>query len=246
MSSYDKFAKQYSDSMSEEGDFYHKTQIDPYIYKIIGNPKGKTVYDLGCGNGYIARNLARKGASVFASDFSKELVKIAKEKSKNLDISYSVRDGVDFKGFKNDQFDVVIMSMVINYIEDIDKLFKGISKVLKKGGIFVFTTNHFLRPIHPYSEWIKGEINGEEKLFIKVTNYLKDIKFKVKSSWDNKTEMSLINRPLNKYVNTMSKYGLYINKVYEPESEGFATDFSKKLQKSHHIPSFIIMGAVKK
>jgi ubiquinone/menaquinone biosynthesis C-methylase UbiE len=60
MSSYDKFAKQYSDSHGEVGDYYHRTQIDPAIYKVVGNPRGKTIYDLGCGNGYLSRNLAKK------------------------------------------------------------------------------------------------------------------------------------------------------------------------------------------
>ena len=48
MAIYDKFAKQYSDSMSEEGDYFHQTQIDPYIYEIVVNPKGKVIYDIGC------------------------------------------------------------------------------------------------------------------------------------------------------------------------------------------------------
>lgn len=52
MSVYDKFALSYSNSMKDTGDYYHKTQIDPYVYKILGDPKDKVIYDLGCGNGY--------------------------------------------------------------------------------------------------------------------------------------------------------------------------------------------------
>ncbi len=246
MSSYDKFAKQYSDSHGEEGDYFHQTQIDPYILKIVGNPKGKAIYDLGCGNGYISRKLSKLGAKVFASDISEELIKLAKEKSEGLDINYSARNGIDFSGFENDQFDVVMMNMVIHYIEDIDTLFKEISRVLKPDGILAFSTSHFFRPDYPYSEWVKGNIKDEEKLFIKVTNYLETYSIKVKSLWDNETELTIINRPLNKLVNTMSKHNLFLSDVYEPESVGFAKSFSEDLQKSHHIPTFIILGAVKK
>lgn len=143
MSSYDKFAKQYSDSHGEDGDYFHQTQIDPAIYKIVGNPKDKTIYDLGCGNGYISRNLSRNGAKVYASDISKGLIEIAKEKSGGLDINYSVRDGIDFGDYQNEQFDAVVMNMVIHYIDDIDTLFKEISRVLKPNGILAFSTNHF-------------------------------------------------------------------------------------------------------
>ncbi len=245
MASYDKFAQQYSDAMSERGDFFHRTQIDPHIYKIIGNPKGKWIYDLGCGNGYMARNFAKKGAHVVASDISKELINIAKEKSDGLDIAYSVRDGSDFRGLGTKKFDVVIMNMVINYIKDIDTLVRGISRILKPNGIVVFTTNHFLRPAYPYSEWVKGVIFGKETLFIKTTGYLKDIRVRVDSGWGKKTKLSLINRSLHAYVNTLAKYGLFVHAVYEPESKGFATQFSKALQKSHHIPTYIIIGATK-
>lgn len=245
-SNYDKFAKQYSNSQSEEGDYFHKTQIDPYIYKIIGNPKGKTIYDLGCGNGYVSRNLARNGAKVFASDISSELIKIAEDKSKGLDIDYSVRKGDDFSGFENGQFDSVIMNMVIQYFDDIEPLFKGISQILKKDGVFTFSTDHFLRPGDPYSSWLEGEIDGKPTLFVKVTNYLKNYSRKAISKWDGKTELNIFKKPLNAYVNTLSKYGLFVKEIYEPESEGFAKNFSVELQKSHHIPTFIIFGAIKK
>ncbi len=245
MASYDKFAKQYADAMSERGDFFHRTQIDPYIYKIIGNPKGKRIYDIGCGSGYMARNLAKKGAHVVASDISKELIKIAQEKSKGLSIGYSVRDGIDFRRLGTRKFDVVLMNMVINYIKDINTLFRGISKILSPNGVVVFATNHFLRPAYPYSEWVKGTLNKKKVLFIKTTGYLKDIRVAVSSGWDKKTKLCLINRPLNAYVNAMVKYGLLVHAVYEPESKGFATQFSKTLQRSHHIPTYIIVGATK-
>ena len=267
MSSYDKFAKIYADSHGEEGDYFHKTQIDPCIYESVGNPKGKIIYDLGCGNGYISRNLARKGAKVFAADLSSGLIKIAQEKSQNLDITYSVRDGTDFSGFNDGQFDIVAMNMVIHYIKDLDKLFSGISRVLKPGGKVVFSLNHFLRPTYPYSEWTKRylvEMNGtlwlkdedyvlknknvkaEERLFVMVSNYLKDYLVKAISGWDKKTILTIYNRPLSRFVNTMSKYNLFIDKFYEPESVEFPKTFPEKLRKNHHIPTFIIIGAFKK
>lgn len=245
MSTYDKFAHKYSEAMGENGDFYHQTQIDPYIYSIIGNPKGKVIYDIGCGNGYMARFLAKKGAKVFASDISPKLIKIAKEKSKGLDISYSVHDATDFSSYESSQFNILILNTVVNYIKNIDKLFKGVSKVLKRKGVCVIATNHPLRPIFPYSDWLIGEMDGKQKLFVKVTNYLKTIEKSVISGWDNKTKITLYNRPLNVYVNTLAKYGLYIYKVEEPESRGFATIYSKELQMSHHIPTYLIVSAKK-
>ena len=135
--------------------------------------------------------------------------------------------------------------MVVHYIKDLNKLFKGISKMLRGDGVFAFSTNHFFRPMYPYSEWVKGVIDNREKLFVKVTNYLTRDERVVTSFWDNKTKLTMYNHPLSEFVNVMSKNGLYVFRVEEPESIGFAKDFSKALQQSHHIPTFLIMGVKK-
>lgn len=245
MADYDDVAKLYSNAMPEEGDFYHRTQIDPYLYSIIGDPKGKIICDLGCGNGYISRNLARKGAKVYASDISSKLVAIAKKKSNGLDISYSVHDATTFDTYKKDMFDVVVMNMVIHYIKDIDALFAGIGKVLKKGGIFVFSTNHPFRPVYPYSDWTVGKIGNKDRLFIKVTGYLKQESRPGVCWCDNKTKLHFCNQPLHAMVNTMSKYGLFTFRLEEPVGDGFAHNYPKKLRDSHFIPTFIIIGVKK-
>ncbi len=231
--------------MGDEGDFFHKNQIDPYIYKIIGDPKGKTIYDLGCGNGYMSRHFAQNGAAVYASDESSKLIDEAKSKSEGLSIHYSTHDATDFSQYKDGQFDAVVMNMVIHYIKNLDLLFEGISKILKPKGVFAFSTNHFFRPDYPYSLWETGKIGDEERLFIKTTGYLQEEQREIISGWDKQTKMVIYNRPMKTFINTMAKYNLYIFEIHEPYSEGFAKDFSEELQKSHYIPTFIIIGAKK-
>jgi 2-polyprenyl-3-methyl-5-hydroxy-6-metoxy-1,4-benzoquinol methylase len=245
MGDYDPFAKEYSESMGEKGDYYHETQIDPAVYALVGEWAGKVIYDIGCGNGYMARNLALGEAKVFASDLSGELVKEAQAKSVGLDINYAVHDATDFSLYEDEQFDVAIMNMVIHYVQDLDKLFAGISRVLKVGGTLVFSTNHFFRPPQPYSDWVLGEIAGEERLFIKVTDYLSKRATEISSRWDKKAKLIIYNHPLNELVNTMAKNELLTMRFEEPESVGFAKDFPSKLWDSHHIPTFIIVGAQK-
>ena len=231
--------------MGEEGDYHHKNTIDPAIYSIIGNPKGKVIYDIGCGNGYMARYFAKNGATeVFASDVSEKLIGHAKKITRDLPIHYQIHDATNFNHYTENQFDIVVMNMVIHYIEDLDKLFSGISKVLKENGVFAFSTSHFFRPPHPYSSWIKGKLDDEERLFIQVTDYL-NTKTKRVGGVLLKSELwEYYNHPLNQIVNTLSENNLYLHKVIEPESgDKFATDFDEKLRRTHHIPTFLIVGA---
>jgi ubiquinone/menaquinone biosynthesis C-methylase UbiE len=242
---YNNFAKKYSDSMGEEGDDTHRTQIDPYVYKTIGEVNDKTVCDLGCGNGYMARHFSKGGGKVYASDISEELIRIAKEKSQGFDIKYLVHSADQLAEYTDGFFDVVVMNMSIHYIKNLDRLFKEISRVLKNRGIFVFSGFHFFRPPHPYSAWELGKIGNEEKLFIKVNNYLKLKEVKIISSWDKKTLMTIYHRTLGDLVNGMFKNGLYAFEIKEPPPVNSGQGFSEKLQKSHNIPTFIIIGARK-
>ncbi len=69
-----------------------------------------------------------------------ENVSEAKKKSSELDISYKCHEALDFSQYKDEMHDVVVMNMVIHYIDDLDKLFAGIARVLKNKGTFVFST----------------------------------------------------------------------------------------------------------
>ncbi len=245
MTSSDKVAEKCSDSMSGEGDFYHKNFIDPALYLMVGDPAGKTIYDIGSGNGYMARHFAKKGAKVYASDISTKLVNIAKKESKDLKIAYSVHDAVDFSNYKNNMFDVVTMNVVIHYVKDLNKLFDGISRILKNKGRFIFSNSHFLRPQYPYSEWVKGGSRGKNKLYIKLTDYLKQKEIETTHWLDESVKLVLYERPLKIFVNSMAKRKIYITQVEEIDPGDMGRDFSKKLQKSHHIPTFIVIGCRK-
>lgn len=244
MALYDRFASEYSSSMGEEGDYFHRTQIDPYIFQMLGDIKDKEIYDLGCGNGYLARKMVKMGARVTASDESRKLIEIA-EKLGEGRIRYRVHDGTDFGQYKDKQFDAVVMNMVVHYIKDLEAIMEGVARVLKKDGKLVFSMPHFLRPMHPYAEWIKGQIGGKERLFVKVTGYLKEEGRKTESVWGKSEIITLYNRPMKKYVEAMAQNGLYITELAEPESKGFAKQYDDKLQKSHQIPTFMIVAARK-
>src|SRR5437773_2009721 len=113
--SFDSFAEKYDEVMGDTGDITHQRTIDKALFEAVGDFKDKTVYDIGCGNGYISRRLAREGAKeIFASDISPKLVKIAKWKYPNPHnkIKYSVRDASNFSEIPANYFDLAIMNMV--------------------------------------------------------------------------------------------------------------------------------------
>ena len=73
---WDKFAHKWSDRYTEYGDMNRQYIIDPVIFRLLGSVKDLSILDAGCGNGYLCRLLARKGAKMVGVDISKRFIQI--------------------------------------------------------------------------------------------------------------------------------------------------------------------------
>ena len=157
--SYNLMAEGYHNTRTKEfpqGWFYNELLEMPATLKLLRNVKGKRILDMGCGSGIYAKLLTKKGAKVKGFDISKEMIKIAKKENSKLDL----RVGSGYKIPFNEKFDIVLSSLVMHYFKDWNKVFKQVKKVLKKDGIFVFSTGN---PIMECRELIK-EKNQKRKL----------------------------------------------------------------------------------
>lgn len=211
--SFGAFAKEYDERMGDNGDYTHQNSIDPALFDLLANVKGLKIYDVGCGNGYIARKLVKNGASeVWASDISPELIDIAKTKYPVNGIKYSVQDAADFKGLPEGYFDIVIMNMAIFYVENLEKFAKGIAKILKKDGRFIFSYDHPLR-------YVAGKDTGRELDPVEeIRPYLQDRAVSVYNTWTKRNDINIYYRPMGSYINTLSDVGLMVSRVREPET----------------------------
>ena len=102
------------------------------------NGRSKTIIDLGCGTGEIEEFLSQNFRKVIAVDFSREMIKKAYEKNKNLrNVEFKI---ADISKLKNppEKFDaaLAVNSIVSPDIKNINKTLKNIYKLLKKKGKF--------------------------------------------------------------------------------------------------------------
>jgi len=140
-SEWDNVADWWDSEVGDDGAWHQIHSIDPQMFELIGNIKGKQVLEIGCGNGYFARKLAIKGAKVIGVDISRKLLSygIRKEKLRPLGVKYLQRDASNLNSLKSSSFDVVISNMAVMDIKDMDKTAKESSRVLRKGGRFIFS-----------------------------------------------------------------------------------------------------------
>lgn len=103
------------------------------------------VFDVGCGNGFSTAEYAKVAGSVVGGDYIPAFVEDAKQtylnKGNKNKLSFVVSDILNLD-FKPESFDVVVSSRcLINLTswEDQKRAISNIHKVLKKGGLFIFT-----------------------------------------------------------------------------------------------------------
>jgi ubiquinone/menaquinone biosynthesis C-methylase UbiE len=140
---YDKFAKKYQLQREHKNLFNYNNHIEiPAMLKLLGNIKNKKILDLGSGFGDHASRYVWKGAKeVIGLEISKELVKLANER--NIKRAQFIVTNLNKKiPFKNNSFDIVTSSMTIHYIKNLEYLFQEVRRILKKNGIFVFSTGN--------------------------------------------------------------------------------------------------------
>lgn len=98
-------------------------------------PDHSNILDVCTGTGDIAIMLAKKfpNASITALDFSLEMLKIAKIKSKNLNINFINKNALDMP-FLNNSFDLCTISFGLRNLPDITAAIKEIHRVLATNG----------------------------------------------------------------------------------------------------------------
>ncbi|MCA9485413.1 MAG: class I SAM-dependent methyltransferase, partial [Nanoarchaeota archaeon] len=145
-----RFYHEYRTTKFEGGWFFNEYLEMPAMLKALGNVKDKKILDWGCGSGIYAKILSEKGAKIKGFDISKEMLKIARESNPRLDLRIGSGLNIPF----DEKFDIVFSSLALNYLKDWDRAFKEISRVLKKGGYFLFSIGN---PIIDSSESIVNE-----------------------------------------------------------------------------------------
>ncbi|GHU06162.1 hypothetical protein FACS1894147_12900 [Spirochaetia bacterium] len=131
MEAYDAVAELYSGVF----DSIELRQFEwPWLLKLIGEFKPRSILDLGCGNGYLAKALFPLVPRLYAVEPCEPLFLSARERlGKDAVLFQAPAENLPF----NDrEFDMVISLLSFRYMQW-DKALGEIHRVLKPGGIFI-------------------------------------------------------------------------------------------------------------
>lgn len=213
----------------------HNAYYDrPAVQSLItGGIEGMKILDLGCGPGVYAEWLAARGAIVTAIDASDKMIGHAKKRVKGKGeievLKANMEEPFDF--FDAGTFDGVLSALAITYIKDHAGLFGEINRVLKKGGWFVFSTEH---PFFSYR-------------YFGIKNYFETRR--VCCDWEGfgkSVNMPSYYHSLGSISEALSGSGFVIEKILEPKPvEEFRKADERGFEKLMKFPLFICFRAKK-
>jgi len=234
------FAKQYHELVGQQGDLDMNSIINPEIFRLLGDCRGKRILGLGCGNGYFSFLLEKKWAKVIGIDISSKLISFARETAKNMKskTEFLISDASSLKILKGQTFDSIVSNMAFMDIEDIEKTIKECAKYLVKNGVLVFSISN---PIYGISERV---FDKETKKY-----YLKTEKYGSNISIKNKNFGTIFHhRPIGFYLDALIKNGFNITAYQElstPYHQGEIMKDKALISYKKEFPSFLIIGAGK-
>jgi len=130
-----------------------------YAFSLLGNVRGKTVLDLGCGSGENLVPLAKRGACVIGIDISPDLVELARQRLIGYGLAATVRAGSAYATELPDESVDVVFSMALLHHLDLPAVRTEIQRILRPGGLFILrepirfsSTMNLLRRLFPSPE----------------------------------------------------------------------------------------------
>jgi ubiquinone/menaquinone biosynthesis C-methylase UbiE len=236
-----QIAEIYDRNVGEKGDVRHEMVINPVVFQFIGDLKGKTVLDAGCGNGYLSRRLAKTAEKVFGVDLTEKLIEFAKNRENPNNLEFSIGN-IEKLEFSENTFDVVLCNMALMDIERLQTVISELSRVLKKGGVFVTSIIHpcFENPPETYSIF---EEKGGKKLRVgRVVQRYFDTGLVIDKSQtvDKGEPYQHYHYMVSDYLNAFSNAGLYLEETSEPNGNEIFKNTESGQGMNDHTPTFII------
>jgi 2-polyprenyl-3-methyl-5-hydroxy-6-metoxy-1,4-benzoquinol methylase len=205
----------YDGLVGSSGSEFHVNVVHPGVVKLLGDVKGKSILDIGCGQGVLCRLFHSLGASVSGTDAAMPLLELARRHGPEA-IIYHRADSTridDFKSFADASVDAVTCVLAIQNFDPIQPLFAVARRLLKPGGALVVAMMHpcFRGPQHTQWGW------DDEAQYRRVDRYLMPRRHPIVTHPGRKDGKYTwtFHRPLGDYVRVAFKAGLAVTALEE-------------------------------
>ncbi|GAA4759349.1 class I SAM-dependent methyltransferase [Actinomycetospora chibensis] len=220
-------------------DRYRTELTDDAVLDAVGPCDGLDVLDAGCGEGYMGRLLAERGARVVGADISDSLVDAARahEDAERLGLRYEVASLEDLTE-PDDSFDLVVCNHVLSDVADPGRALAELGRVLRPGGRLVALM------LHPcfYTAHAERDASGS----IPVTTYFTERTisqpFNV-AGIESPDQVHMNFRPLEFYASALASAGFAITMLSEPHPSPECLKTDDWWRSNFKRPLFLLISA---
>lgn len=211
--------------------------IMPFTLQQLGYVTDKKILDLGCGEGGYSRALAHKGANVTSIDCAIDPINYAMKKAnaEGLKIKHFVRNSNDLYDIQGSAFDIVLCSMMLMDIEDLEGTLKEIYRVIKpKGKVFISMLHPCYKPKE--STWTLEA----ETVKVIISDYFNPTEWVGEIKGIN-APIIYRHRTLSDYIKAFNKIGFKLIDMNEPLPSAEQINLSPRINWLSKIPMFLFM-----
>ena len=235
---WDEHAQWWIDGFTNGVDPEYEEQIIPLALEELAGRH--IVLDVGCGDGQIARALAKQGSSVLGIDPTQLHIDIANERAGGP--TYMLGSATNLPVADASQ-DAVVACLVFEHIDEVDAAIAEVARVLKSGGQFSFFLNHPLLQT-PGSGWIDDFILDPPEQYWRIGAYL--VETETVEEVEKDVFIRFIHRPLSRYVNALLANGLSLERMLEPAPPQGFLDRAPEYALAHTVPRLLYLRSVKR
>ena len=177
---------------------------------------GKHLLEIGCGGAQCGIAFAKQGALVTGLDIAEAQLEYARELVQQNAVSINLirHDMTDLSPIASESQDIVFSSSAFSYVDDIFARFREVHRVLKAGGLFVWSVGHpfiwimYGKTLHPTRSYfdtgkvVSGTEVSDEPGFAFAVNY----------------------RTVSDYFNAVVEAGFRVERMLEPDIRPVDTD----------------------
>ena len=216
--SWDRNAARWHASYDEDGDPNRRYHSDEPMLSLLGEVRGLRVLDVGSGNGYLCRKLARSGAQVTGVELSGEFLRLARDREASAPLGITYRHGsASTMPFLPDaSFDKAVSNYVLMDVYDYRGAVREVFRVLRAGGTFVAVISHPCFACGPgtWARPVPDSPRQEDRRGYYVDSYFQRGPYL--GQWRNLDPVLSFHRPLRDYWEAFASTGFVVVGFEEP------------------------------
>lgn len=233
------------DVFVEQGGDYYRTELHgPALLAACQPVKDLRVLDLGCGQGYFTRLLARQGATVCGVDLSEELIAKARayETDAPLGISYYHLSAIAIaEQWPPASFDMVTACMSLQDMADIATVMQAVATLLRSHGRFVFSIPHPCTdtPVRTWETHADGRRGG-----LTIDRYFASGLYETEWDYPGRVPYCFVTPSwrytLSEWSVLLDSARLVIRRLHEPQATPELVQRQAAFETASRIPYFLI------